>query len=241
MYQVKTKQFEGPLSLLLDLIERQKMDITELSITQVADDFLEYIEDRNKIDLAGLSEFLAIASQLILLKSKALLPLFEFTKEEEEEIEDLEARLKEYQRFKLISEKVNIQFASPKISFSKEEEKKLIYSKFSPPGISTENLHEIFISILQEIPTKQELQQQIVEEIVSLEDKIIHLKATIESRMKIAFHETVDQAGDKIDVVMTFLAMLEMIKQKVITVQQTELFGEIIMARSNSSKKQENA
>jgi len=85
MYNVKLENFEGPLNLLLELIEKRELDITQLSLAKVADDYLEFIEREGEIDLANLSEFLLIASQLILLKSKALLPVFELTKEEEEE------------------------------------------------------------------------------------------------------------------------------------------------------------
>ena len=89
------------------------------------------------------------------------------------------------------------------------------------------------MKILQEIPTKEDLAEHVMEEVVSLEEKIFQLKDTIEKRIKIAFHETVEQAESKVDVVVTFLAMLEMIKQRVVSVQQSELFGDIIIEKMN--------
>ena len=234
MFYVKTQQFEGPLHLLLELIENRKLDITRVSLTHVTDDFLKRIDEKDNIGLESLSEFLLVASQLILLKSKALLPLFEFTGEEEEEIEDLEQRLKEYQRFKSVSKKINLLRAENRISFSKDEEN-FVFFTFIPQNISTQKLLSTYTRLLQEIPSKEELEQHVIEEIVSLEEKIGQLKKTIEKRMKIAFHETIQQASDKVEVIVTFLAMLEMIKQRIVSVQQSTLFGEIVIHKDKGN------
>lgn len=235
MFQVKTQQFEGPLHLLLELIEDQKLDVTRVSLAHVADDFLKHIDKKEGIDLGSLSDFLLVSSQLILLKSKALLPLFEFTKEEEVEIEDLEQRLKEYQRFKAVSQEIGKVRSLNKICFSKDEEN-FVSIGFIPQDISKEQLHEVYVKILQEIPTKEELANHVMEEVVSLEEKIGQLGKTIEKRMKVAFHETIQQAENKIDIVVTFLAMLEMIKQRIVSVQQSELFGDIIIEKTVTNK-----
>ncbi|MEA2007238.1 MAG: ScpA family protein [Patescibacteria group bacterium] len=236
MFQVKTKQFEGPLHLLLELIENQKLDITRVSLTHVADDFLAHIEKEKGIGLGSLSEFLLISSQLILLKSKALLPIFEFTQEEEEDLEDLQQRLIEYQKFQKISEEIGKARELNKISFSRDEERTFL-SVFIPQDISSKYLNEVYVNILQEVPAKEDLAEHVMEEVVSLEEKIVQLKDTIEKRMKIAFHETVEQAESKVDVVVTFLAMLEMIKQRIVSVQQSEMFGEIIIKKNTIKEK----
>jgi len=236
MFQIKTKQFEGPLHLLLELIEDEKLDITRVSLAHVADDFLAHIDKEKGIDLGSLSEFLLISSQLILLKSKALLPLFEFTEEEEEELEDLQYRLIEYQKFQKISKEIGKMRELNNISFSRDEERR-ISAAFIPQDISLKQLNETYLKILQEIPSSEDLAEHVMEEVVSLEEKIGQLKSTIEKRMKIAFHETIEKAESKIDVVVTFLAMLEMIKQKVVSVQQTELFGDIIIKKTSIKEK----
>ncbi len=235
MYEVKTKQFEGPLHLLVELINEQKMDVTKLSLVEVTDDFLAYVERKDKISLANLSEFLAVASQLILIKSKALLPLFELNNEEEEEIKDLEGRLLEYQRFQNAAEQLGELYRNNKIYFSKDEEKGQLFG-FVAPDIKVIDLKKTYERILQEIPTKQDLAEEVLEEIVSLEEKISELKDSIEKRMKMAFHETVGEAAEKVDVIVTFLAMLEMVKQKVVSVDQDKLYGEIIISRQKETK-----
>lgn len=216
--------------MLLEMIEKQKLDITRLSLAQIADDYLEYVEKSGSVELSNLSEFLNIASQLILIKSKALLPLFEFSKEEEEEISDLEERLKVYQKFKKASENLVSMALEKRRHFSKDEEN-FSYSFFSPPNLKKQDLRKIFCSVLDQVPTKEELAQQVMEEVVSLEEKMAHLKNSLQQRVKLAFEEAVKDASDKIDVIVTFLAMLEMIKQKAIMVKQDKLFDRILIEK----------
>lgn len=235
-FTVKNNQFEGPLDLLLELIEKQKLDITKLSIVEVADDYLEFVDSNDDISLSNLSEFLLIASHLILLKSKALLPLFEFSSEEEEEIEDLEERLREYKRFKKAALDVKDILGSSNVSFSREEELTQRVS-FVMEKVSKEELHDLFLKTLQSVPTKDDLAKQVMEEVVSIEERISELRTSIEKRVKIAFHETIGEAKNKIDVIVTFLAMLEMVKQQIITVKQEDLFSEITMEKNRAEVK----
>ncbi|MEA1926006.1 MAG: segregation/condensation protein A [Patescibacteria group bacterium] len=229
-FRVKNQHFEGPLCLLLELIEKQKLDITQLSLVEVTDSYLTFIESQKFVNLSNLSEFLMVASQLILLKSKALLPLFEFTKEEEDDIRDLEERLKEYQRFKKAATDISGLLKNNQISFSKKEEQfrnmPLISQK-----ITSKELYLLFTKILQNVPSKEEISRQVIEDVISIEEKIIQLGQSIERRMKVAFQETISHASDKIEVIVTFLAMLEMMKQQIISVKQEKLLGEIIIEK----------
>lgn len=236
-YQIKTQNFEGPLHVLLEMIEKQKLDITKLSLAKIADDYLEYVETNGDIDLVNLSEFLYVASQLILIKSKALLPLFELDKEEEEEIGDLEERLRVYQTFKQASENLVSLISNEQKSFGKDEEN-FSCSVFSPPSLRKEDLRKIFCSILDQVPNRQELEQEIIREVVSLEEKISQLGRELQQRMKLAFEETISDASDKIEVIVTFLAMLEMIKQKVIVARQEKLFDSIFIEKYNDDGQQ---
>jgi len=116
----REKIFEGPLDLLLDLIERQKLKITEVSLAEVADQFLAYLEKADNIELGQLADFLAVASKLILIKSKALLPMLELTEEEEEDIEELKWRLEEYKKFKKAAAKIGAIDREGKMFYSRQ-------------------------------------------------------------------------------------------------------------------------
>jgi segregation and condensation protein A len=229
-YQVKLREFEGPLPLLLELIEKQKLDVTTVSLAQVADDFLAYIENGKDINLANLSEFLLIASHLILIKSKALLPFFEFTKEEEEDIEDLEGRLREYRRFKKAAQALGEKWLKQDISFSKSEEKvKVIQTEM--PDISNDNLYKLILGVIEKNKKEEEIEEEILEVAVSLEEKITDLRNAILKRAKISFNETIKDSKNKIEIVVSFLAVLEMMKQKFVTVKQVNAFDDIVIEK----------
>jgi len=228
-HKIEVEGFSGPLDLLLRLVDREELDITRLSLSQVADDFLREME-LGKIELAELAEFLFIASQLILIKSKALLPLFQFTPEEESELGDLEERLKEYRSFKQKALFLREKMAEKKVFFAREKrENGQAEKQFIDPKISSKDLQAYWENILEKNSPQEELEERVMEEIITLEEKIFHLKSSLEGRMKMAFRESIQEAKNKIEVVVTFLAMLEMVKRKVIFVSQKQSFGEIIL------------
>jgi segregation and condensation protein A len=228
MFQVKTGQFEGPLALLLDLIEKNKLDITTLSLAKVTDDYLEYLERADKIGLTSLSEFLFIASQLILIKSKALLPLFELAQEDEEEIENLQQRLLEYQQFKKIAKWLGQQWGKGTQSFSRPEGS-LEARGFVSPNIKKKELEILFTEVIAEIPSEEALKEEVLEKAISLEEKIIQLRRFLEKKSEISFQQAIQAAQNKIEAVVAFLAVLELAKRRVLFVKQAHSFGEIIL------------
>ena len=228
-YQIKTENFEGPLDLLLQMTEDQKLDITRVSLAKIADQYLEYVANAQNITLGHLADFLSIASRLILIKSKALLPLLEFTEEEEAEIKDLEYQLAEYKKFKEASKKMGLLYSCPKESFSREGFSGRGVFFFPPENINVDDLAKTFSRILGEIPIADKLEEEMVKEILTLEDKIIHLQNTLQEKVETSFSELVSNAKDKVEIIVSFLAMLELIKQKLIHVEQNELFSEIHM------------
>lgn len=226
-YHIKLEQFEGPLDLLLQLTEQEKLDITRVSLAKIADQYLEYIAQAKDINLAHLADFLTVASRLILIKSKALLPMLEFSEEEEEEIKDLEHQLAEYKKFKDASAKLALVFDAPDSSFSRESFLGMGVVFYPPESITTEDLKKAFAKVLGEIPVIEKLEEEMVKEILTLEDKIVHLQDMLRERVQTSFSELVANAKDKVEVVVSFLAMLELVKQKIIHVEQEELFSEI--------------
>ncbi len=228
-YHIKLEQFEGPLDLLLQLTEQDKLDITRVSLAKIADQYLAYIAEAKDITLAHLADFLSVASRLILIKSKALLPMLEFTEEEEEEIKDLEYQLAEYKKFKDASAKLALVFDSPKVSFSREGFVGFGTVFYPPAKIQATDLEKIFAKILGEIPVTEKLEQEMVREVLTIEDRIVHLQNTLRERVETSFSQLVADAKDKVEIVVSFLAMLELVKQRIIHVEQGELFSEINM------------
>ncbi len=226
-YKIKLEQFEGPLDLLLNLIEEQKLDITSVSLAKVADQYLKYIENKENITLGNLAEFLTVASRLILIKSKALLPMLELTAEEEEEIKDLEIQLAEYRKFKEAARKVGALANSPRFSFSRVSFWGVGAFFYPPKDLNIFDLKKAFARILSEIPLVEKLEEEMVREVITLEEKIGHLQEVLRKKIETTFSEITNGAKDKIDVIVSFLAMLELVKQRIVQVEQGELFKDI--------------
>lgn len=226
-YHIKLEQFEGPLDLLLQLTEQEKLDITRVSLARIADEYLEYMNKAENISLANLSDFLSVAAKLILIKSKALLPLLEFTEEEEEEIKDLEHQLAQYKKFKDAARKIAELFDGNSSSYTRDGFSGQGVVFYPPENLTGEDLAKIFSRVLGEIPVQEKLEEEMVKEILTLEDRIEHLQNTLRERVQTSFSALVADSKDKIEVVVSFLAMLELVKQRIIHVEQGELFSEI--------------
>jgi len=233
-YNVETDIFQGPLDLLLHLIEKRKLHICDISLLKITDDYIEYLKKLEHFSIKNSVDFVLTASVLMLIKSKSLLPALDLTLEEEESIDDLEKRLKEYQEIKRLSVYVKEKFGK-KISFSRQVDKKII-PVFSPD----KNTKIPFIlssikNILSNLPKKVLSPKVIVEKVISLEKMIEELT----ERMKISVNMSFKNFSgiykgnftkkDKINVVVSFLAMLELVKQGTLFVKQTYHFGDIDM------------
>ncbi len=230
-YHFHLEKFEGPLDLLLSLIEKEKLDITQVSLAQVADQYLAYIRDEEALSLQNLSAFLSIAARLILIKSRALLPVLDFSDEEEEAMEDLEYRLKAYRLFREASQKLGALFAGSHGSFTREGYLGTRVVFYPPKDMTKEALRDHFVDVLGDIPVFDTLPEKEIAAIVTLEEKIVHLQQSLSLRAESSFAEIVGGARDRVDVIVSFLAMLELIKQRFIHVEQKAYFSAIRIKR----------
>lgn len=230
-YSVKTEVFEGPLDLLLSLIEKRKLFINDISLSKVADDFIAYINNLEQFPVAESAQFILIASTLLLIKSKSLLPTLNLTIEEESSIQDLEERLKVYQRIKELSIHVKGLFGV-KVIFEKSHQR-VIEPIFSPDtSMTIPGLLQSIKDVLEHMPKKEHLPKAVVKKVISLEEMIVSLTDRIQSNIKMSFHEFSKggkQKEEKVHVIVSFLAMLELVKQGVILVNQEQDFGDIHM------------
>ncbi len=232
MYTVKTKQFQGPLDLLLQLTEKEKLDITEVSLAKITDQYLNYLKTTKNISLENLAEFLVIASRLILIKSRMLLPALELTEEEEEDIEELKQRLAEYKRFKNLAKQIETIAKKNKIAYSREKYRGMKTIFYPPKELNLEDLKTSFKKILEEVSLLEEkLPQENLELKISVKEKINYIQNEISKRIKTSFKELTKNKKSKIDIIVNFLALLELIKQKIVTAEQDNLYDDITIKK----------
>ncbi len=223
MLAVRDKTFEGPLDLLLSLIEKEKLDISKISLAKITNDYLDKIQKMN-ISSEKLAEFLVVASKLLYLKSQAVLPPLS---PEEEEVEDLETQLKEYKKFKGLSLKFAEIIDQNQRSFEPGV-RNFQTDLFLPPvGIDLTYLMNVLNDILKRMPKEEKKEERKVEVKVTLEEKLEQLQTLIKKNKKFSFHSIVKESRSRGEVIVTFLALLEMIKRKTVKVHQTKNFGDL--------------
>lgn len=229
-YTVKQEKFEGPLALLLELIQSEKLSVNEISLASVTDDFiahLQRLQGQGGTDREALAEFLVVAATLLLIKSRSLLPQFPASAEEEASVDELERRLAEYQRFRALAEDLGrLSHGGPK-SFSREAYTGAAPA-FSPPRrFDITMLAAAFRSALDAVPQVAKLAEEKIKKIVSLEEKIQELQRFLQEKVERAFSELVAGAREKVEVIVSFLALLELARQKLVAVEQKGLFADI--------------
>lgn len=231
MINIKTEQFTGPLSLLLKIIEKEEMDITEVSLAKIADQYVLYIRNSDVISPQEMADFLVVAAKLLYIKSKALLPYL-ILEEEEEDIEELERQLKMYKEFLEATKKIEAIVGKKKFMFPREFNRKTILNSvklFAPPKkITGYDIKDVFQGLIERVrPAKQELEEEKIEHTVSIEDKIMTIQNMLLEKIRFNFMKVVNDASSKTEVIVSFLALLELSKQKHLLIEQDGLFHDI--------------
>ncbi len=234
MLNIKLEKFTGPLSLLLQMIEKEKMDITEISLAKIADQYINYIKKQGVISPDHMADFLIVATKLLLIKSKALLPFL--SPEENEDIEDLEKQLKMYKEFVNAAEKIEKIINEKKFMFmrdlSRTEQKNLLQNtpQFSPPiNLTKKNLKIIFTDIIFRIQPVEKIKEKKLEHKINIEEKILSIQNILINKIKFSFNKIFANTKNKTNIIVSFLAMLELEKQRKIAINQNEIFSEIII------------
>jgi segregation and condensation protein A len=228
-FTIKTQTFEGPLDLLLDLIEKHKLFISDISLAKVTDDFIAHIKQFDKMPMGESAHFILIASTLLLIKSKSLLPNLALTEDEQVDIRDLETRLKIFKRIKDASKHVAELFGIEMI-FSQSQSRP-VSPVFTPaPKFTLEKALFSLKDLINRLPKKESLPKHVVQKVISLEDMIGALTTRITSHLRMSFREfTKEHKEDRVNIIVSFLAMLELVKEGIMHVSQESTFGDIQM------------
>jgi segregation and condensation protein A len=227
-FKIKTKVFEGPLDLLLSLIEKRKLLINDISLAKVTGDFIAHLQNREVYSIKDTSEFLVIASTLLLIKSRSLIPSLNLSEEEKTDILDLELKLKIYKKIKELSVFVKSNFGKKIIFFPNARK---VEPVFSPDALMTkENVSNAIFEVIKNLPKFEVKPKVKVTKVISLEEMITSLTNRVQSSLKMSFRDFSGMGKkDKVNVIISFLAMLELVKQGIIEVNQKDKFDDIQM------------
>jgi segregation and condensation protein A len=236
-YKIKLEAFEGPLDLLLFLIKKEEIDVYDIPIAKITEQFLAYVEIIQLLDLEAASDFILMAATLMRIKAQLLLPRMTEGEEEEEfgdPRQELVQRLLEYKRFKEVAEDLAVKEdvaakLYPRGSFKFEEgwdEEMLTSSE-----VSLFDLVAAFRSMVDRAPKITVHQVQLIT--VTLEERISYVERVVYERIEVRFHELFLDGEDKIVWIVTFIAILELIRSRTITARQDEPFAEIYLTKAD--------
>ena len=241
--KIKVADFEGPFDLLLHLIKKNKMDIYNSEIYKITNQYLRYLDEMKEMDLEITSEFIVIAATLIEIKSKSLLPKVKVEDENEEDIENkLKLRLIEYKQIKAVSSFFKERHINSGEIYSKkpeiieiEDEKATKSNEDIFKNLTLIDLYNIYNNILDTYHNKQNninvVQRKIYTDKYKVEDKMKELVNRFNNSNVIEFRSIIKESESKLETVVTFLALLELIKLRVIIAYQEGNFKEILMKR----------
>lgn len=234
----KINNFQGPFDLLLHLIQKNEMEIYEINISEITGQYLAYLDEMKELDLEITSEFIVIAATLIEIKSRELLPKIVKQEEEKEDPgELLKKRLMEYKKIKAAAEYLKSIKQYSGMVFTKKPE--VIEDRKGKKdfliNITMLDLYNLYISLLENYNNKQNkddlISDKIAADLYKIEDKVKYIKAYTAHNKVVDFHGLMDNCSCKLEIVVTFLALLELIKQREIVVTQESNFNKIYIER----------
>ncbi len=233
-YQIQLPVFEGPLDLLLYLVEREELDITTIALAQVTDQYLAYLAELEHRQVRDLADFLVVAAKLLLIKSLALLPRPPTLSPEAEDVgEELVRQLQVYKRFKEVA------------TFLHEREVRRLrcYVRVAPPphiephldlgNVTLNDLLALVQEALDALPA-QPVGEIVAPITVTIAEQIERIERQLAVREEVPFREFLSEATTRVEIIVTLLAVLELIKQNRARVRQEELFGEIVIERQET-------
>lgn len=233
-FKVKAGEFEGPIELLLALIERRKLHISEVSLAQVADSYIEHVRTLERFPMADTANFIVVASTLLLIKSMSLLPGLEITEEERESIEDLEERLRIYKEIKHRAGLLARLFGQSPMFARVPGEPEIVFSPST--DITLASLGEALKRVLADIPKPEQMKEAVIRKVRSIEEAILDLSERVKKNLKMSFRDFAGMGKkEKVEVVVNFLAMLELVRQGMLDAVQHTHFQDIELSSRDYS------
>ena len=229
-FEVTTPAFAGPLETLLNMIEERKMSVSDISLAEVTDAYLAYVEKLPELPLGETAQFILVASTLLLIKSRALLPTLELSEDERESVEELERRLERLRLIRKTAKVLRKDWGRAPFLLPHRAPKRVV--TFNPADATISTLLHAAKSLVSILPKPEEMARVAVAPILALEDVIVHLKKRLATAFKAQFFE-LTRSRDRHEVIVYFLGVLELVRMGSASVSQERLFDDITIEIEN--------
>ena len=223
-FSFESQNFQGPLEVLLDMIEARKMSVSDVSLAEVTDAYLAYIEKLPELPLGETAQFILVASTLLLIKSRALLPTLELSEDERESVQELERRLARLRLVRQAAKLLRKEWGRSPLPLAKRAPAR--EPVFAPSDATVQRLVAAAMRLVSILPKPEAIAQAAVAPILKLEEVITQVKSRLARAFKAKFSE-LTRSSDRNEVIVYFLAMLELVRSGSASVSQERLFEDI--------------
>jgi segregation and condensation protein A len=230
---VKHDAFEGPLELILDLIEKRKLLVNELSLAQVTDDYITHVRSGEYFPMEDAANFIGVAATLLLIKSRSLLPDLELSSGEEEDVEDLKHRLELYERARAAARELSRMFGTRMMVPRGERAPEAVFSPSR--DMTLEALERALRDTLAARETEVKLPEARIRPLVSIEEMMDTLRVRVERALTLSFKEFTGSKTERVEVIVSFLALLELVKQGTVEAAQYGHFNDIQITNTSAA------
>ena len=238
-FQLTLPIFEGPLDLLLHLIEREELDITNIALVTVADQYMQYLHEAEQINLDQLADFIYIGARLLFIKSRALLPKpqsDEITDDDEDDpSDDLARQLIEYKRFKEAAGQLRAIETAGLHSYPRIAPPPELPAPTGLDGVTIDLLRQMVETALNRTPDETEAVQVIRRHKITVRDKVAQIREKLASEHRVSFRALIEECRTRMEIIISFMAVLELIKSCEIDALQDDAFADIVLVPTEAA------
>ncbi len=224
-FKIKTDSYEGPFEVLLDLIDARKLLVNDLALAHITEDFIQHVRTQAAFPVEETANFIQIAATLLLIKSKSLIPDLALTDEEDSDIEDLKRRLEAYEKVREAARELSRIFGRAVMVPAGEHPPEVSFAPSSDlsKGVLAEALARVLAAreVVEELPTAR------VKPLVTIEEMMDRLAKRVQSAMTLSFNDFSKSSKERVEVIISFLALLELVKQGAVAAEQYDTYGDI--------------
>jgi len=232
-FSIKTDSYEGPFEVLLDLIEARKLLVNDLALAHITEDFIQHVRAQTAFPVEETANFIQIAATLLLIKSKSLIPDLALTDEEDADVEDLKRRLTAYEKVREAARELSRIYGRSVMVPAGERAPDVVFTPSR--DLSAEALAEALARVLAAREAVEELPEARVKPLVTIEEMMDRLAKRVQSAMTLSFKDFAGSEKEKVEIIVSFLALLELVKQGAVAAQQDDTYGDIRISHTAST------
>ncbi|MDB5189183.1 MAG: scpA [Parcubacteria group bacterium] len=230
---IRTDSYEGPFELVLDLIEKRKLSVNEITLSQVTDDYITHVRTKASFPMEDAAQFIGVAATLLLIKSKSLIPDLELSEDEETDVDELKRRLAEYERVRDMMRELSKVFGRSVMVSAGERAPEVTFAPSK--DLTLANLTNALADTLLTLEKEEKLPEVRVRPLVTIEEMMGRLVERVQKTLTLSFKDFAGDTKEKVEIIVSFLALLELVKQGAVDAAQHDTFADIRITNTSSA------